>query len=94
MKFSELVSYAKDYPRGERKDLLIIIPAFKEYGNVTRHLKLLAKQDFQAFDVLLILGVPFDDKARLLNIVRSICPDYKITLNSYAEEDFYCEVKA
>jgi hypothetical protein len=62
MKFSELVSYAKDYPRGERKDLLIIIPAFKEYGNVTRHLKLLAKQDFQAFDVLLILGVPFDDK--------------------------------
>jgi hypothetical protein len=62
MKFSELVSYAKEYPKGKRKDLLIIISAFKEYGNVTRHLEMLAKQDFQAFDVLLILGIPFDDK--------------------------------
>lgn len=31
------------------------------------------------------------DKARLPEVVRSIRPDYKITLNSFAEEDFYCE---
>gem|GEM_PF-2563303 len=31
------------------------------------------------------------DKTRLPEVVRSIRPDYKITLNSFAEEDFYCE---
>jgi len=31
------------------------------------------------------------DKERLPKVVRSIRPDYKIKLNRYAEEDFYCE---
>jgi len=34
--------------------------AFNSYDNVERHLGLLAKQSFIAFDVLLVLGVPFD----------------------------------
>jgi len=31
------------------------------------------------------------DKERLPKIVKSIRPDYKITLNKFSEEDFYCE---
>lgn len=31
------------------------------------------------------------DKERLPKIVKSIRPDYKIKLNKFAEEDFYCE---
>ena len=31
------------------------------------------------------------DKERLPKVVLSIRPDYKIKLNKYAEEDFYCE---
>jgi FkbM family methyltransferase len=31
------------------------------------------------------------DKTRLPEVVRSIRPDYKIKLNSFYEEDFYCE---
>ena len=31
------------------------------------------------------------DKERLPKIVKSIRPDYRITLNKFSEEDFYCE---
>jgi hypothetical protein len=33
------------------------------------------------------------DKQLLPATVRNICPEYKITLNNFCEEDFYCEAR-
>ena len=60
MKFGELVSYAKEHGKKDVQ-LLVVMPTFASYENVQRHLALLQKQSFLDFNVLLVLGVPFDD---------------------------------
>ncbi len=42
-------------------DLLIIISSFRDYGLLLKHLEYLSKQSFTKFDVLFVVGVPFDD---------------------------------
>ncbi|VVB58857.1 Uncharacterised protein [Candidatus Anstonella stagnisolia] len=61
MEFSDFVSYVKEYGKRET-DLLIVMPAFASYENVQRHLELLEKQTYREFNVLLVLGVPFEDE--------------------------------
>jgi hypothetical protein len=61
MEFKQLVSYCKPM-RQLKTDLIIVITSFDSYGLVVSHLKLLSKQTYQRFNVLLVLGVAFDDK--------------------------------
>lgn len=61
MEFGELVSYSKEYGKKDA-DLLVIMPAFSSYENVQGHLECLCRQTFKNFNVLLVLGVPFEDK--------------------------------
>lgn len=60
MRYSELVSYTKEI-RIRKADLLVVISSFNGYGLVERHLELLSRQTYQEFNVLLVLGVPFED---------------------------------
>lgn len=61
MRFSQLVSYTKEF--GKRKtDLLAIISSFNSYDLLLRHLSLLSRQTYTDFNAILVLGVPFDDK--------------------------------
>jgi len=58
MRFASLVG--KIRTAGARKGgLLLIIPCFNEYGVLLEHLRLLARQDFSGFDLLLVLGPDF-----------------------------------
>ena len=61
MNYHSLISYEKKYGKCDN-DLIIVISAFVNYDLLLRHLGYLSEQTFQKFDVLLILGVPFDDK--------------------------------
>jgi hypothetical protein len=70
MRFSELVSYTREYGAAGH-GLLVAIPAFRDYDGLVRHLAYLSKQSFQDFDVLLVLGVPFDDKRMQAHVERS-----------------------
>jgi len=53
----------------KKTDLLIIMPAFASNENVEKHLNYLSGQTFKLFNVLVIAGVPFDEK-RLLRFIE------------------------
>lgn len=70
MEFSDLVSRTCGI-RPRKSDLLLIISSFNSPQLVKRHLSLLSRQSCQEFNVLLVLGVPFDDSALEAYIRRS-----------------------
>jgi len=55
MHFSDLVAYAKERNVSKR-DLLVILPSFRSFDNVSTHLDYLSRQKFQEFNVILVLG--------------------------------------
>ncbi|MFA6214464.1 MAG: hypothetical protein WC717_04275 [Candidatus Micrarchaeia archaeon] len=62
MEFSSLISSTAEI-RPVGSDLLIIVSSYNAPGLVRRHLSMLSRQTFQRFNVLLVLGVPFDAAA-------------------------------
>lgn len=60
MRFEEFVAYTKEYGKRET-DLLLVLTSYVSYADVERHLGDLAKQTFTNFNLLLVLGLPFDD---------------------------------
>lgn len=60
MKFSELVLYTKEYGK-KGTDLLLVLTSYASYPDVERHLGDLERQTFADFNLLLVLGLPFDD---------------------------------
>lgn len=62
MDYSSLVSHTQKFGV-RRSGLLIIMPAYANLENVKRHLLLLARQTYQGFNVLVVAGVPLDEKA-------------------------------
>jgi len=59
--FSELVQFTKEF-RGEKADGLIIVPFYKAYDYLFKHLKLLEAQTFQDFDLIIVMGASSDEK--------------------------------
>ena len=69
MKFEDFVSYTKEY--GKRDvDLLLALTSYISYADVERHLGDLSRQTFTDFNLLLVLGVPFDDKRLQAHLER------------------------
>lgn len=68
MKFSEMVSYAKEL-RAKDADLLVIIPSRMAYDVLVSHLEYLSRQTYQKFNAILVVGTEFDD-ARLVKFLE------------------------
>ncbi len=69
MKFSELVSYTKSFNELET-DVLVVVTSLSGYGFLQKHLRLLERQTYQRFNLLLILGKPFEDRELLAHFAR------------------------
>ncbi len=73
MRFSGLVSYTKEF--GKRKtDLLIVISSLSGYDFVIKHLSYLKKQTYLDFNVLLVIGPPFEDRRILAHFASHHYP--------------------
>jgi hypothetical protein len=62
MKFADFVSYTKEIGKLDT-DLLVVVPSLASPEALLEHLDCLSKQSFQYFNLLLVLGEPFDDAA-------------------------------
>jgi len=54
-----MVSHVKEI-KTLKTDLLIVVSSYNGYGFVVKHLEFLARQTFQKFNLLFVLGLPFD----------------------------------
>ena len=83
MKFSEFADVLLS-PTGKRSDLLIILPFYKEYEYLEKHLNYLNKQSFVEFDLILILN-QVSEEEKIVQIIKSVtareifaaCPEVK-----------------
>ena len=69
MRFADLASPPQAFGP-KQAGLLIIIPAYKSFDNVEKHLECLSGQSFQDFNALFILGTGFE-RERLVRLIQS-----------------------
>ncbi|MEW6036203.1 MAG: glycosyltransferase family A protein [Candidatus Micrarchaeota archaeon] len=84
VRFDELARVLKRYGEG-RHDGLIIMPSYKAYDYLFRHLELLQKQTFRDFDLLIMLSSESDEK-KVSGFLDSMRPGFVVVLAKRNED--------
>lgn len=72
MRFSELVTFTKQYNK-MGGGVLIIIPFYTNYDALSRHLYLLTRQTVQSFDLIIVLNAVSDEEKVMKLVEGSGC---------------------